>query len=114
MITTNTELSTLQSGKKIFWRTSGEKENISLYIRKYLTFRLNVGNKVFLTTWKMLSQHQDTKGRTICYPGIDVNNGMGDSRQSDRLEMITYRLVTSTIVGQISGVRDIGGSSLLL
>ena len=109
MITTNTELSTLQSGKKIFWRTSAEKEKYFKY------FRLNVGNKVFLTTWKMLSQHQDTKGRTICYPGIDVNNGMGDSRQSDcLLEMITNRLITSTIVGQIGGVRDIGGSSLLL
>ena len=26
-----------------------------------LVFRLNVGNKVFLATWKMLAQHSDTK-----------------------------------------------------
>lgn len=39
--------------------------------------RLNVGNKVFLTTWKMLCQHQDTKGRPICYSGIDISDGLG-------------------------------------
>ena len=30
---------------------------------KMKIFRLNVGNKVFLATWKMLSQHTDTKDR---------------------------------------------------
>ena len=47
-----------------------------------LLFRLNVGNKVFLTTWKMLSQHQNTKGGTICYPGIDINHGFRDKMEN--------------------------------